>query len=133
MAKVMTALARFTLKSVSTALPKRMKRLVLWSSLYACLRQSNNLAKEDAIELNNTMDLGTHADALKAPAGASFLIWPELTACVNALEQALTNELCRTQAAIEFAHRLPQCLRYSNDQDICSDFNRMLSCKVVSK
>lgn len=109
-------------------LPKRMKKLILFSSLTAVLRQDDVLDKQTLEKLNFVMKLSTDVDAMKLPVYMRSAIWkggapiqiPESVFSKQPKEQDIQRLIA------EFISKIPRWLRYGRDDEMKTDAERYL-------
>ena len=109
--------------------PRRMKKLILFSSLTAVLRQDDKLDEQTLEKLNFVMGLSTDVEAMKFPVYIRSAIWkggapiqiPGELFAKNPSEQTLQTVLSELIAAV------PRALRYGRDAEMKSDFELYLA------
>lgn len=120
---------RVTLGTIAPyMLPKRMKKLILFSSLTAVLRQDDVLDKQTLEKLNFVMKLSTDVDAMKLPVYMRSAIWKG--GAPIQIPEAVFSKQPRMQdmqdVIGEFISKIPRWLRYGQDDEMKSDAERYL-------
>ena len=119
------SLSKFLSAILSKILPDRTKRLVLLSSLYALICGTTSFDSETINKLNKVMKLSNKDKAWEFPMQLSSVIWRNY-------EQQFAvypfNNIQDTERVISsIIAKIPNCLRYSDDQSIIKDISRLFT------
>lgn len=115
---------RATLGAIAPyVVPKRMKKLILFSSLTAALRQDDVLDKQTLEKLNFVMNLSTDVDAMKLPVYMRSAIWKG--GAPIQIPESLFSKQPKAQdmqgVISEFISKIPRWLRYGRDDEMKRD------------
>lgn len=110
-------------------LSRRMKKLILFSSLTAVLRQDDELDKQTLEKLNLVMGLSSDVEAMKFPVYIRSAIWKGGAPILIPAELFAKNpsELTVQTVLSELISKVPRSLRFGTDAEMKSDFERYLT------
>lgn len=120
---------RSVLKLAHALIPRRTKRLILYASLTALLKQQSELDRQTLEKLNQVMGLTTETvDAMNLPVKLRVAIWkgsqpiriPDTFFTQQPNEQDLQSTLA------ELIAKIPAWLRYGKDTELKADVQRYL-------
>lgn len=111
-------------------LPRRMKKLILFSSLTAVLRQDDTLDKQTLEKLNFVMGLASDVEAMKLPVYMRSSIWKG-GAPIQITEAIFSRQSDKLQAvstAVEqLLAKIPPSLRYAPEAQMKGDIEKYLT------
>jgi len=105
-----------------------MKKLILFSSLTAVLRQDDALDKQTLEKLNLVMGLSSDVEAMKFPVYIRSAIWKggAPIRIPSELFSKNPSDLAIQTVLSELIAKVPRSLRYGNDAEMKADFERYL-------
>jgi hypothetical protein len=114
---------------LESSLPGRTKRLILFTSLAARAKETQDLDVTTLRKLNSLMDLAGSEDAMKWPASLSRAIWDgkrsvdaiEMLGKGGPLPEATIRDLVQQIKAC-----IPRCLRYGREGDLDADLEKFV-------
>ncbi len=125
--------ARF-IRKLYSIIPLHMKRLVLWCSVVSAYRHCNEVDGAHLKALNDLLELARWQGALGMPIQVSKVIWEDFDGAVKVLHDAeniTNNKEQQEKIRKRFFLAIPYWLRYSSENKVMSDFDKILANKSV--
>lgn len=138
MSKVLDSVARFAFRNISRVLPRHIKRLILWCTVYSQVRlglvpnEGNTASQIEKIEgsclhdLNERMKLSKDCSVFALPLLFGLFARKEMQESMEYAKQALTYETDQDLEwlSAQFSSTLPACFRYTSRALISKDFRK---------
>ena len=107
-------------------LPRRTKRLILYASLTAQLRQQSELDTQTLVKLNDVMRLSGEVDAMKLPAYLREAIWRgrEQIDIPDSFFSRHPDPKDMDNTVKTLSQAIPQWLRYDRDPEIVKELRK---------
>lgn len=138
MSKVLDAMARFAFRTISRILPRHIRRLILWCTVYSQVRlglvpnegtttsQIKKVKKANIHDLNDRMKLSHDTTVFRLPLLFGLFARKEMQESMEYAKKALTYETEQDLdwLSIQFSSTLPACFRYTSRALISRDFKK---------
>lgn len=117
------------LKIIQFVTPKRMKRLILYASLTALLKQQAELDRQTLEKLNEVMRLSTvDIDSMRLPVYLRAAIWRDIGP-IEIPQSFFVRKLTEQEiqpTLTELLRKIPKWLRYGNPHELREDASHYL-------
>lgn len=106
--------------------PLHMRRAILWASVVTAYRKTSSMDDKSIAALNDTLKLCQKSTAIRLPITLSRAIWADIAGAVEVLKSDPTTPAEKASYKQLFVTRIPEWLRYSNDDFIKKDLGTLL-------